>query len=262
MAACLSAMLCAGALLPAWAAPPDARRIMENVYQQNSSPAITMRAAFQVFDKEGHSKKKEFTYRKRATPEGSKTLIVFAAPEEVRGVAFLSLHQRGAAFRQYMYIPAIERVRSVVAQERSTRFIGTDFTFEDIAEPVLDDFSYRLIAENESIDGHKTYKIEAIPVDSSRSQYRFIYYWVAQDAPVILHAEFYDTHGREVRVLHASQLKRVSGAWGARRTEMSTILDGTRTVLVIDDVKLNTQLDEKLFTPQGLEAPHGAVSEK
>jgi hypothetical protein len=261
-AACFSAMLCVCALLPAWAAPPDARKIMENVYQQNASPATYMRAAFQVFDKEGHSKKKEFSYRKLGTPEGSKTLVVFTAPEEVRGVALLSLNQSGAAVRQYMYIPATERVRSVVAQERSARFIGTDFTFEDIAGPVLDDFSYRLLAENESIDGHKTYKIEAIPVDPSRSQYRFIYYWVAQDAPVILHAELYDTQGREVRVLHASQLKRVAGVWGARRTEMSSLLDGTRTVLVIDDFKLNVQMDEKLFTPQGLEALQGAVSEK
>ncbi len=254
-------MLCAGALLPAQAAP-DARKIMENVYQQSNTPATFMRAAFQVFDKEGHFQKKEFTYRRLETIEGSKTLVVFTAPEEVRGVALLSLKQRGAALRQYMYIPATQRVRSVVAQERSARFLGTDFTFEDVAERVLDDFSYRLIAGNESIDGHKTYKIEAVPVDPSRSQYRFIDYWVAQDAPVIVHAELYDSQGRKIRLLHASQLKRVAGVWGARRTEMSSLLDGTRTVLVIDDLKLNLQMDEKIFTPQGLEAQHGAVSEK
>jgi hypothetical protein len=159
-----------------------------------------------------------------------------------------------------MYVPATQRVRSVVPQERSARFIGTDFTFEDIAERVLDDFTYRLLGDAETIEGHKTYKVEATPVDRARSQYKFLYYWVAQDAPVILHAEMYDAQGRKVRVLHASGLKRESGIWGARHMEMSSVQDGTRTVLTIEEVKFNTNLDEKLFTPQGLEGAHGSGS--
>jgi hypothetical protein len=82
---------------------------------------------------------------------------------------------------------------------------------------------------------------------------------VAKDAPVILHAEFYDAEGREVRVLHASDLKREMGIWGARHTEMRTVQDGTRTVLNIDEVKFNGKLDERLFTPEGLAEAHGAV---
>jgi hypothetical protein len=144
----------------------------------------------------------------------------------------------------------------VSAQERSARFIGSDFTYEDIAEHVLDDFTYPLLGDDEIIDGHKTYKVESTPVDPERSQYKFIYYWVAQDVPVILFAEMYDANGRKVRVLHATQLKRESGIWGARHTEMSSVQDATRTVLTIDEVKFNTGLDEKLFTPEGLEETH------
>ena len=114
------------------------------------------------------------------------------------------------------------------------------------------------LGDAETIEGHKTYKVEATPVDRARSQYKFLYYWVAQDAPVILHAEMYDAQGREVRVLHASGLKRVSGIWGARHMEMSSVQDRTRTVLSIEEVKFNTNVDEKLFTPQGLEGAHGS----
>jgi len=250
-AAAFSAIVClAGA--PGFAAPPDARMIMEDVYRQDTSRGTSMRASFEVFDKDGKHTKKEFTYRRIGSPGDSKTLVVFTAPEEIRGVALLSINQRGASERQYMYVPATQRVRAVVPQERSARFIGTDFTFEDIAERMLDDFNYRLIGEAEMIEGHKTWKIEAAPAESSRSQYKFIYYWVAQDVPVILHAEMYDAQGKKVRVLHASQIKRVSGISGARRTEMNSILTGTRTVLVIDEAKINLTLDEKLFTPEGL----------
>jgi len=241
----------------------DARNIMERVYGQDTSHDFTMKADFEVYDRQGQSTKKEFTYMRIGTPEDKKTLVAFTAPKEIRGVVLLSINQQGtaaasqaaanrAAASQYVYTPATERVHSVVQQERSARFIGTDFTFEDIGEGVLEEFNYKRIGDADSIDGHKTYKIEATPVEQGRSQYKYIYYWVAQDVPVILFAEFYDAQGHKVRVLHATTLKRENGVWGARHTEMRTVADGTRTVLTINGVKFNTKPDEKLFTPQGM----------
>ena len=260
--------LCVGAALAvhakAFAADPaaDARQIMENVYRQGTAQDVAMRASFQIFDRQGHSTKKEFNLKRVGAPGDSKTLVVFTAPAEIRGLALLSINQRGANERQYMYIPAQQRVRSVATQERTTRFLGTDFTFEDIGERVLDDFSYRLLGDAETFDGHKTYKVEATPVDASRSQYKSIYFWVAQDAPVILFAEFYGEQGQKVRVLHATDIKRENGIWGARNTEMATVADGTRTVLHIDEVKFNTKPDETLFTPDGLAGALGAEKGK
>jgi hypothetical protein len=230
----------------------DPRKIMESVYQQSAGRNFTMKADFQVFDKQGQSTKKEFTLMRTGTAGESRTLAAFTAPKEIRGVILLTVNQRGEAASQYMYTPATQRVRSVVQQERSARFIGTDFTFEDIGERVLDDFTYRLIGDTESIDGHKTYKVEAKPMEQGRSQYKYIYYWVAQDVPVILFAEFYDAQGNKVRVLHATGLKKENGVWGARHTEMRTPTDGTRTVLTINSVKFNAQPNERVFTPQGM----------
>jgi hypothetical protein len=255
-AACVCAAVFCFATVAGFGAPPDARKIMEDVYRQDTSQSTFMRANFEVFDKQGHRTRKQFTYRRIGSPGNSKTLVVFTAPEEIRGVVLLSINQRGVNERQYIYLPATQRVRTVVPQERSARFIGTDFTYEDIAERVLDDFTYRLLGEDETIEGHKTWKIEATPADPSRSQYKFLYYWVARDSLVILHSEMYDAQGREARVLHASQIKRVSGIFGARRMEMSSVLSGTRTVLVIEEVKLNVSMDEKMFTPEGIEHLH------
>jgi hypothetical protein len=236
------------------AAGPDARAIMEGVYQQDTSHDTTFRAEFDVFDKGNHSAKKKFTYRRIGSPGNSKILVVFSDPQEVRGVALLSITQPGSPVHQYIYTPAIQRVRDVAPQDRSAHFIGTDFTYEDISEHVLEDFRYEMIGDGETMENHKTFKVQAAPVDPQRSQYKFVYYWIAQDVPVILHAEMYDSQGKEVRTLHATDLKHVSGVWGARHVEMSSVQEGTRTVLTIDEVKFNTGLDEQLFTPQALEA--------
>ena len=67
------------------------------------------------------------------------------------------------------------------------------------------------------MDGRKTYKIEGRPVDASRSQYQYIYYWVAQDAPVVLFEQMFGVASAPIRTLHASDIRHTNGIWGARR---------------------------------------------
>ena len=231
----------------------DPRKILDRVYEQDTSRDTAMRAVFDIFDRDGHKTTKKFILFRLGSPGDGKTLVRFTHPAEIRGVTLLSDNHKGDAGRQWLYIPATQRARSVAPRERSEKFAGTDFTYEDVQERVLDDFNYRLLSDNEIIDGHKTYKVEAKPVDASRSQYRHIYYWVVQDVPIILHAEMYDLDGKLVRELHASALKKVSGIWGARHLEMQSVEEKTRTVLTIDEAKFNQHLDEKLFTPESLE---------
>ena len=249
----LAALALAAPRVLAHAASVDPRAIMQGVYEQDTSRDATLRANFDVFDKDGHSSKKKFLYRRIGPPGNGKILVTFADPAEIRGVALLSIAQSGASPKQYIYTPSIQRVREVAPQEKSARFIGTDFTYEDISQYSLDDFTYKLIGDAETMENHKTFKIEATPVDAGRSQYKFIYDWVAQDVPIILHAEMYDAQGKLVRTMHATGLKKESGIWGARHVEMSSVQDGTRTVFTIDEARLNTGLDEKLFTPEALE---------
>jgi hypothetical protein len=249
--------LAVSAILLLFAAAPalgsdDPRKILEGVYEQDTSHDTTMKAVFDIYDKDGHKTTKKFLLFRIGSPGDSKTLVRFTDPAEIRGVALLSYNHTGDEDRQWLYIPATQRTRSVSPRELSEKFAGTDFTYEDVEERVLDNFTYRLLSDTEVIDGHKTYKVAAVPVDASRSQYKYVYYWVAQDIPVILHAELYDRDGKLVRELHASALKKVAGIWGARHVEMDSVVEKTRTVLTINEAKFNQHLDEKLFTPDNL----------
>jgi hypothetical protein len=234
-------------------AASDAKSIMAGVYQQDTSHDATLRATLDVTDKDGHTARKRFTLRRVGSFGDGKTLVRFTDPAELRGVTLLSINKPGVNDRQWIYTPATERVRSVAPRQRSERFAGSDFTFEDIAERMLDDFTYQLLPAEDVMENHKTFKVRATSVASDRSQYKFIYYWVAQDVPCILHAEMYDQEGNQVRVMHASGLRKASGIWGARKTEMKSLREGSKTVLTIDEIHLNTGLDETLFTPEALE---------
>jgi hypothetical protein len=245
------------------AGAPDARGIMAAVFHQDTSHDVFMGASFEVFGKDGRSTTKAFSYRRIGSAGDSRTLLAFTDPPELRGVALLSINRPGPDERQFIYVPATQRVRSISPRQQSARFIGTDFSFEDIEERELDDYNYQLLGDGEVMEGHKTRRLLATPIDGAQSQYKFLTYWVAQDAPAVLQIEMYDKQGVLVRVLRASGLRRVQGIWGARRLEMRSLPEGTRTVLSITRVRLNTHPDAALFTPealgktQGLEGPQG-----
>lgn len=237
-----------------FAAAPDAHEIMAAVFRQDTSHDVFMSASFEVFDRGGHSTTKSFSYRRIGSAGDSRTLLAFTDPPELRGVALLSINRPGLNERQFIYVPVTQRVRSVAPQQRSARFIGTDFSFEDIGERELDDFNYQLLGDGDIMEGHKTRKLVATPVDGARSQYKFLNYWIAQDAPAVLQIEMYDSQGVLVRVLRASGLRRIQGIWGAHRLEMRSAQEGTRTLLTIRRVRLNTHPDAASFSPEALGA--------
>jgi outer membrane lipoprotein-sorting protein len=258
--ALLLTVLCVACVSSTLAAT-DAKTIMAGVYSQDTSHDATLRATLEIWDKDGHSSKKKFTLLRLGTWGDGKTLLRFTDPAELRGVTLLSINMPGLTDRQWIYTPATERVRSVAPRDRAERFAGSDFTYEDIAERSIDDFTYQMLPEEDVIENRKTFKVVATPVSPDRSQYKMIYYWVAQDIPVILHAEMYDQQGRKVRTMHASGVRKEAGMWGARRTEMDSLLDGTKSLLTFDSLHLNTGLDEALFTPEAMEKSTPAQAE-
>src|ERR1700692_3946151 len=119
----------------------DAKAIMAGVYQQDTSRDAKLRATLDVTDKDGHTVRKRFTLSRVGSFGNGKTLVRFTDPPEIRGVTLLSINQPGVTDRQWIYTRATQRVRSVPARERSERFAGSDFSYEDIAERSLDDFT-------------------------------------------------------------------------------------------------------------------------
>jgi hypothetical protein len=226
---------------------------MKRVYEQDTSRDATLRATLDIVGKDGHTVKKKFVLSRIGSFGNGKALVRFTDPAELRGVKLLSINQPGMPDQQWIYTPATERVRSITPRERTEHFAGSDFTYEDIAEHPFENFMYELLPAEDAIENHKTFKIMATPTAPANSQYKFIYYWVARDVPCILHAEMYDQDGHKVRELHASGLRKESGIWGARKTEMRSLLDGTKSVLMIEEARLNTGLDSAMFTPESLE---------
>ena len=120
----------------------DARQIVAEAQRRGESTAQRYEGMLQVFDAKGKIADKRWTFERLGSHGRSKAVLRFSAPPEVKGVALLIVNHPDRASDQWLWTPAIERDRRIALQDRSTRFFGTDFSFEDLEERDVDQFAY------------------------------------------------------------------------------------------------------------------------
>jgi hypothetical protein len=232
------------------AAAEDARSIIEEVQRRSDARSQRYEGLLQVIDAGGRIADKQWTFERLGSHGTSRAVLRFTSPPEVKGVALLIVNHPDRASDQWMWTPAIERDRRIALQDRSTRFFGTDFSFEDLEERDVDQFEYRLLGE-ESLGGNACWKIQSVPVKGRSSQYTRSVAWVRKDIYAVARLESYV--GDEVlRRLDYADFAEVQGIWTARRLEMADLRRGSRTVLTLGRLDYNVPLAEADFTVQAL----------
>ena len=231
-------------------AADDARQIVAEAQQRATSKSMRYHGRLTAFDAGGRVTEKRWTYERVGSHGRSRAVIRFTSPAEVDGVALLIVNHPDRASDQWMWTPAIQRERRIALQDRSTRFFGTDFSFEDLEERDADQEDHRLLGE-EAIDGAVCWKIQSTPRGSRTSQYTKSILWIRKDiyAPVRLDAYVKDD---VVRRRINADLRQLQGIWTARETTMSDLRRGSRTRLSLDEVAYDVPLRDEDFTVPAL----------
>ena len=243
----------ADAAVGARATPTSARKLVEEAQKRAESYSERYQGLLQSFDASGKSSEKRWTVERLGSHGFSKTVIRFIAPAEVRGVALLIHNHPDRASDQWMWTPAIERDRRIALQDRSTRFFGTDFTFEDLEERDVNRYDYALLGE-ESVDGSACWKIQSVPRGSKSSQYTKTIAWIRQDNYAFVRIDSYQD-AEPIRRLNYKDIRRIQGVWRAHETTMTDLRRGSITRLALREIEINVPLNDGDFTLQALRRP-------
>jgi outer membrane lipoprotein-sorting protein len=231
-------------------AQENARDIVAEVQRRATAESQRYEGLLQVFDAKGTIADKRWTLERLGSHGRSRMILRFTAPAEVRGVALLVVSHPDRASDQWMWTPAIERDRRIALQDRSTRFFGTDFSFEDLEERDVDQYNYSLVGDA-TIDGAACWQIESLPKRGKSSQYTKSTTWIRKDTYTMARIENY-IRDQVVRRLDYGDLASVQGIWTARRLEMADLRRGSRTRLMLDKLEYNVPLRAEDFTLQAL----------
>jgi hypothetical protein len=231
-------------------AADNARQIVEEAQKRTDAKSQRYEGLLQVFDAKGKISDKRWNIDRLGAHGDSKAVLRFTAPAEVKGVAMLIINHPDRASDQWMWAPAVERDRRIALQDRSTRFFGTDFSFEDLEERDVNQYEYVLIGDD-AVDGVACWKVQSTPKEAKSSQYSRSVVWIRKDTYAFARIENF-MKDQVVRRLAYSDYANIQGIWTARMLEMSDLRRGSRTRLSLGNLQYNVPMKDEDFTLQAI----------
>lgn len=193
------------------------------------------------------------TFEKRYADGRRDTLVSFQSPAELEGVALLSIGERGRPTARWLYIAALGRVRKMSATAERALDADVSLTELGLADQVwtwAGDPAADLVGEQE-FDGAPSCGLELHPRNHDLSYPRVVA-WIGREDLVLRRLEFQDQFGVPGKRIDRRSIDEVDGVGVARRIEVESLPARSQTIIDVIDVRLNHDLDERLFTPAAL----------
>lgn len=183
--------------------------------------------------------------------DGDKSMVIFDKPRDVKGTAFLSFTHKSGPDDQWIYLPALKRVKRIASNNKSGPFMGSEFAYEDISSQEVEKYTYKFIDEA-VLDGQKTFIIERYPVDKN-SGYTKQVVWIDQTHYRFLKIDFYDRKNTLLKTLTYTGYQQYQEKyWRADEMHMINHQTGKSTLLKWQDYQFTTGLTEKNFNKNSL----------
>ncbi|NDD93149.1 outer membrane lipoprotein-sorting protein [bacterium] len=215
--------------------------------------------------KDASTKIKEFSFWRKVQSDGihNSTFTRFHAPAEVRNEGILIVENGSGKNDVLLYLPAYKKIRRVESQQQSGSFMGSVFSYSDIATPHVDEYQYRVMKEESCPTPEsasvKCYVVEALPANDTikeRTGYSKSVAWVRHDNFMVVKGEYYNLEGALFKRLEASQIKLVdpkNQKWLSHSLYIIQLKTGDFTRLEFSKVKVNGGIADAIFTQQNLQ---------
>lgn len=201
----------------------------------------------------GEESSRELHLSQLEVPEdGDKLLIVFETPKVIKGTALLSFGHKIEPDDQWLYLPAMKRVKRIASRNKSGPFLGSEFAFEDLASQEVEKYRYQFLRE-EVLDGEACYVVERYPNDVYSGYTRQIV-WLDQAELRIKQVHYYDRKDSHLKTLHLDGYRQYAGRfWKPARMHMENLQTRKSTELVWGDYAFGVGLtDERDFSTNSL----------
>lgn len=192
------------------------------------------------------SRKLRFRTLERASEDvGDKSLVIFDTPRDVQGTALLSHARILEPDNQWLYLPALKRVKRISSANKSGPFVGSEFAFEDFTSTELNKYTYSYVGETD-LDGMSVDIVEWRPRYENSGYTRLLGYY-DQDIYQVRKVEFFDRKNAQLKTLRFTDYRDYNGVWRAHRFAMVNHQTSKETDIVYGDYDFSVKLDDGDF---------------
>ncbi|MCR4346083.1 MAG: outer membrane lipoprotein-sorting protein [Sulfuricaulis sp.] len=183
--------------------------------------------------------------------DGDKGLSVFDEPADVKGTALLTFTHKVGEDDQWLFLPALKRVKRIASANKSGPFMGSEFAYEDVASQEVEKYSYKYLRD-ETHEGKPCFVIERTPVDK-HSGYTRQQVWIDQAEYRPWKIDFYDRKDSLLKTLVWRGYRQYLGKyWRADEMFMQNHQNGKSTLLKWRDYKFRAGLKDADFNESSL----------
>jgi outer membrane lipoprotein-sorting protein len=183
--------------------------------------------------------------------DGDKSLSIFDEPRDVNGTALLSFSHKSGTDDQWLYLPALKRVKRIAAADKSGAFVGSEFAYEDVSSQEVEKYTYKHLRD-ETWDGQHCFVVERYPADKY-SGYKRQIVWLDKAEHRTLKIEFYDRKDSLLKTFTARGYRQYLGKhWRPAEMQMVNHQTGKSTLLKWSNYRFQTGLKESDFTQESL----------
>lgn len=235
-----SALKCLGALAVVWAlaaagaaaAAPDGEQIAAAAHARDRGYLDEIVTGDMLLrDARGREARRRFELRVLEQPDGDRRRIVFDTPADVRGTALLTVTRRGADDEQWLYLPAIGRVKRITSSNRAGPFVGSEFAYEDLTAHQPWHFRHVYVERSACGDAF-CHVVDRAPLDA-RSGYSRQRVWWHEVRLSVERIEYFDRRGLLLKTLECSRYtQHGNGLWRPTRMLMVSATTRRETELI------------------------------
>ena len=183
--------------------------------------------------------------------DGDKSLTLFDSPRDVKGTAFLSFTHATEPDDQWLYLPALKRVKRISSRNKAGSFMGSEFAYEDLSSQEVEKYRYKWLRD-EALDGKQTRVVEYYPAYENSGYTRQVV-WIDSEISQVVRTEYYDRKNALLKTLTIEGYRRyLDKFWRADTMHMVNHQTGKSTSIQWSDYRFGTGLADRDFDRSAL----------
>ena len=176
-----------------------------------------------------------------------KSIMFFESPADVKNTSFMNWsYDDDTADDQWIYLPALKKVKRISSDSKSDYFMGSDFTYDDLGDRKVNADNHTLLRE-ETINEKVCYVVESTSKDEDYMYSKTIT-WIDKATFIGVQKEFYDEDEELLKILTINKVEEIAGFYVITNSEMKNIQKNHSTTMILNEVKVNSGISASMFS--------------
>lgn len=208
-----------------------------------------------IVNSRGKERIREFAMLRLDIVEGGKQkyYTYFRKPHDVSRLTFMVHKLPEASDNRWLYIPSVDLIKRISADDKGSSFVGSDFTYEDVSGRHWSEDNHKILKE-EKLGDNDVYVIESTPIEKYKGFSRKVSY-IDKGHYLPLKEEYYNKKDELIRIFTAEKIEEIDGFMTPTTRKMENVKKKRYTLVEFKDIKFNVGIEEDIFSERYLKNP-------